>query len=122
MDPFDFIPPLLPSLPGERSPQLTPGQRFAAGVGSTLLPAINFLLVLLAGFARNLAVAFLVMPLASAAAAFLFSRRLGTPLAWGLVPFPPSSVPKDGKKPVLLTLILALHFFTYMSVFVVVYG
>jgi hypothetical protein len=85
MDFLDFIPIVPPNLPGERSPALTPSQRFVAGFGSTLFPIINFLLVLLTGWAFSFAIAFVVMPLVSAGIVFAISRRLATPMAWALV-------------------------------------
>lgn len=85
MDFFDLIPIVPPGLPGERSSELTPGQRFVAGVASTLLPATNFVLVLFAAFASHARVALAVMPLGSAALVYLLSRRLSTPIAWAIV-------------------------------------
>jgi hypothetical protein len=64
---FDLIPIVPPGMPGESSPERTPGQRFAAGVASTLLPAINFALVLFAGFASQATIVLAVLPLVSAA-------------------------------------------------------
>jgi hypothetical protein len=85
MDFLDLIPIVPPGLPGERSSQLTPSQRFGAGVASTLLPAVNFLLVLLTGFAAHVTTALVLMPLASAGLAYLVGRLLATPVAWALV-------------------------------------
>jgi hypothetical protein len=85
MDLFDFIPVVPPGLPGENSPERTPGQSFVAGVASTVLPAINFALVLFAGFAANATMALAVMPLVSAALVFALGRRLSVPVAWAIV-------------------------------------
>jgi hypothetical protein len=85
MDFFDLIPIFQPGLPGESSSERTPGQRFAASVASTLLPAINFALVLFAGFASHPTIALAVMPLVSAALVFVLSRRLSTPIAWAIL-------------------------------------
>jgi hypothetical protein len=54
-------------------------------VGSTLLPAINFALVLFAGFASQATVALAVMPLVSAGLVFVLSRRLAVPIAWAIL-------------------------------------
>jgi hypothetical protein len=85
MNLFDLFPIVPPGLPGERSSALTPGQRFAAGLGSTLLPAINFMLVLFVGFASHATIALAAMPLGSAAVLYVLSRRLSTPIAWAIV-------------------------------------
>jgi hypothetical protein len=85
MDLFDLIPIVPPSLPGERSAALNDTLRFAAGVGSTLLPTIDFLLVLFAGLASPLVVPVVVLPLASGGVTFLVSRLVSTPIAWALV-------------------------------------
>ena len=85
VDIFDLIPIVPPSLPGERSSELTSAQRFGAGVATSLFPTVNFLVVLLAGFARDFTVALIAMPLGSATAAFVLSRRLATPVAWAIV-------------------------------------
>jgi hypothetical protein len=82
---FDLFPIVPPGLPGERSPELTSGQRSAAGVASTVLPTINFVLVLFVGFASHATVALAAMPLGSAVLAYLLSRRLSTPIAWAIV-------------------------------------
>jgi hypothetical protein len=82
---FDLFPIVPPGLPGERSPELTSGQRFTAGVASTVLPTINFVLVLFVGFASHMAVALVAMPLGSAALAYLLCRQLSTPIAWAIV-------------------------------------
>ena len=78
MDPFDFIPIVPPNLPGENASGKKPGESFAAGVASTVLPAVNFLLVLFTGFAASFAVALALMPLASASLVFVIGRRLST--------------------------------------------
>lgn len=85
MNLFDFIPIVPPGLPGESSAGRTPGHQLAAGVASTLLPAINFALVLFAGFASHATIALAVMPLVSAALVFALSRRLSIPIAWAIV-------------------------------------
>ena len=85
MDPFDFIPVVPPNLPGENAAGKTPGQSFAAGVASTVLPTVNFLLVLFTSFAASFAVALAAMPLASAGLVFVIGRRLSTATAWAVV-------------------------------------
>jgi hypothetical protein len=85
MNLLDLVPIVPPSLPGERSSELTSAQRFAAGVASTLLPAINFFIVLLAGFAFSFGVAFVALPLASAAIAYFVARMLAVTVAWAVV-------------------------------------
>jgi hypothetical protein len=82
---FDLIPIVPPGLPGENSADLTPSQRVAAGVASTLLPAVNFALVLFAGFASSATMALAGMPVVSAALVFVLSRRLSIPIAWAIV-------------------------------------
>jgi hypothetical protein len=79
---FDLI-PIVP--PGLSSGARTPNHQLAAGVASTLLPAINCALVLFAGFASHATIALAVMPLASAALVFVLSRRLSIPIAAALV-------------------------------------
>jgi hypothetical protein len=86
MDLLDLIPIVPPTLPGERSPELKPAQRFVARAASTALPVISFVLVLCVGFARHIAVALVALPLASAALTFLLSRRVATPIAWARDP------------------------------------
>jgi hypothetical protein len=76
MDLFGLIPIVPPSLPGERSSSLTAAQRFVAGCASGLLPAINFLVVLLVAIAAHPVIALAVMPLASATLVFLLCRRV----------------------------------------------
>jgi hypothetical protein len=85
MDFFDLIPIVPPGLPGENSPERTPGHRLAAGVASTVLPAINFALVLFAGFASHAMIALVVMPLVSAGLVVVLSRRLSVSIAWAIV-------------------------------------
>jgi hypothetical protein len=81
---FDFIPIVPPGLPGESSPERTPAERLVAGVGSTLLPAINFFLVLLTGFASSAMIAMVVMPLVSGGVVFVLGRRLSVSIAWAM--------------------------------------
>jgi hypothetical protein len=85
MDWSDLMPIVPPNLPGERSSALTPGQRFLAGIGTTLLPTIGFLLVLLSGFAARAAIALAVIPILNGTLVFVLCRRFATPLAWALL-------------------------------------
>jgi hypothetical protein len=84
VDLFDFIPIVPPGGPGD-SRDRSPGHQFAAGVGSVLLPAINFAVVLFAGFAHNGTIAFVVMPIVSAAILYVLARRLSVGAGWSLV-------------------------------------
>jgi hypothetical protein len=84
MDWLDLIPIVPPGLPGEHSADRTPAQRLGTGVATVLLPAINFMLVLLAGFAAHAKVALVAMPLISASLVFLLARRLAISAAWAL--------------------------------------
>jgi hypothetical protein len=84
MDFFDFIPIVPPGMPGD-SPERSPGHQMASGAGSVLLPGINFLVVLLAGFAHSAMVAFVALPVASAAVLYVVARYLSVGVAWSLV-------------------------------------
>jgi hypothetical protein len=79
MDPFDFIPIVPPPLPGERAAR-GPLEQVAAGVAVGLLPLANAALVLFTGLKGHEVIALIVMPVASAAIAYLLSRRLETPV------------------------------------------
>jgi hypothetical protein len=82
---FDLVPIVPPGLPGERSPELTETQRFGAGFASTLLPTVNFLLVLFTGFAAHVMIALVLLPGASGGIVYAGMRRLATPRAWAIV-------------------------------------
>jgi hypothetical protein len=84
MDFFDFIPIVPPGMPGD-SRDRPPGHQLAAGVGSVLLPAINFMVVLFAGFAHDGRVALAILPLVSGAVLYALARRLSVGVAWALV-------------------------------------
>jgi hypothetical protein len=84
MDLFDFIPIVPPGGPGDTRDR-SPGHQLASGVGSVLLPAINFTVVLFADFAQNGMIAFIVMPAVSAAILYVLSRRLSVGVGWALV-------------------------------------
>jgi hypothetical protein len=84
VDLFDFIPIVPPGGPGD-SRDRSPGHQFAAGVGSVLLPAINFTVVLFADFAHDGKIAFVVMPVVSAAILYILSRRLSVGVGWAVV-------------------------------------
>lgn len=83
MDFFDFIPIVPPSMPGD-SRERPAGHQFASGVGSVLLPAINFFVVLFAGFAHDGRIALVVMPVVSGALLYLLARRLDVGVAWAI--------------------------------------
>jgi hypothetical protein len=85
MDIFDFIPIVPPGMPGDNSRERRPGQALASGVGGVLLPAVNFVVVLFAGFAHSGTVALVVMPVVSAAALLVLARWQSVSLAWALV-------------------------------------
>ena len=84
MDLFDFIPIVPPGMPGD-SRERSPGHQLATGVGSVLLPAVNFTVVLFAGFAHDGKVALVVMPIVSAAILYVVSRALSVTVGWALV-------------------------------------
>jgi hypothetical protein len=85
MDLFDFFPVVPPGdIPGS-SGERSPGHQLTAGVGSVLLPAINFVAVLAAGFAHDGTIAFVVMPFVSAVVVFVLGRWLAVGVAWSLV-------------------------------------
>ena len=84
MDLFAFIPIVPPGGPGD-SRDRSPGHQFASGVGSLLLPAINFFIVLFADFAHEGTTAFVVMPIVSAGLVYVLSRRLSVGVGWALV-------------------------------------
>ena len=84
MDLFDFVPLIPPDLPGERSPERSAGHRFTAGIGSTLFPTVNFLLVLFAAFASHITVALAAMPLASGTLLYVLGRRLALTVSWAI--------------------------------------
>jgi hypothetical protein len=84
VDLFDFIPIVPPGGPGDSRDQ-SPGHQLASGVGSLLLPTINFFVVLFADFAHDGRVAFVVMPAVSAAILYVLSRGLSVGVGWGLV-------------------------------------
>jgi hypothetical protein len=84
VDLFDFIPIVPPGMPGDARDR-PPGHQFAAGVGSVLLPAINFTVVLFAGFAHDGRIAFVVLPVVSGAILYVLSRALSVGMAWALV-------------------------------------
>jgi len=83
MDFFDFIPIVPPGMPGD-SQDRPIGHQLASGVGSVVLPAINFFVVLLAGFAHGATVAFLVLPLVSGALLYVFARWQSVGTAWSI--------------------------------------
>jgi hypothetical protein len=83
MDFFDFIPIVPPGMPGD-SRERPPGHQFASGVGSVLLPTINFLVVLLAGFAHSGMVAFAILPVVSGAILYVLARWLSVGVAWAI--------------------------------------
>src|SRR3982751_4663122 len=83
MDFFDFIPIVPPGMPGD-SRERPPEHQVASGVGSVLLPAVNFLVVLLAGFAHSAMVAFVALPVVSAAILYFLARRLSVGVAWSM--------------------------------------
>jgi hypothetical protein len=83
MDFFDFIPIVPPGMPGD-SPERSPGHQFASGVGSVLLPMINFIVVLAAGFAHSGTVALVVLPLVSGGILYVVARLLSVGVAWGI--------------------------------------
>jgi hypothetical protein len=85
VDLFDFIPIVPPGMPGDNSRDRSPGHQLASGVGSVLLPAVNFTIVLAAGFAHDGRIALLVMPLVSGALLFVLARRVAVGVAWALV-------------------------------------
>ncbi len=84
MDFFDFIPIVPPGMPGD-SRERSAGHQFASGVGSVLLPAVNFFVVLFAGFAQDGRIALVVMPGVSGALLYLLARRLDVGVAWAAV-------------------------------------
>jgi hypothetical protein len=84
VDLFDFIPIVPPGGPGD-SRDRSPGHQLASGVGSVLLPAINFAVVLIADFAHDGTIAFVVMPIVSAAILYMLSRRVAVGVGWALV-------------------------------------
>jgi hypothetical protein len=84
VDLFDFIPIVPPGMPGD-SRERSPGHQLATGVGSVLLPALNFTVVLFAGFAHDGRIAFGVMPIVSAAILYFLSRALAVTVGWALV-------------------------------------
>jgi hypothetical protein len=84
MDFFDFIPIVPPGFPGD-SAERSPGHQFASGVGSVLLPAINFIVVLALGFAHDVTVALVVLPVVSGAILYVVARVLSVGVAWGIV-------------------------------------
>jgi hypothetical protein len=83
MDFFDLIPIVPPGMPGD-SRERSPGHQIASGAGSALLPAVNFLVVLLAGFAQSAMIAFVVLPVVSAAILYPLARYLSVGVAWSL--------------------------------------
>lgn len=84
MDFFDFIPIVPPGVPAD-SRERPAGHQFASGVGSVLLPAINFVVVLFAGFAHDGRIALVVMPGVSGALLYVLARRLDVGVAWAIV-------------------------------------
>jgi hypothetical protein len=84
MDFFDFVPIVPPGMPGD-SQERPAGHQLASGVGSVLLPAINFIVVLVAGFAHNATMAFIAMPALSAILLYLLARRVQVGKAWSIV-------------------------------------
>ena len=84
MDLFDLIPLVPPGMPGD-SRDRSPGHQLASGVGSVLLPTINFFVVLFARFAHDGQVALVVMPLVSGLLLFLLARQLSVGTAWSIV-------------------------------------
>jgi hypothetical protein len=84
VDLFDFIPIVPPGMPGDSRERSTEHQ-FASGVGSVLLPIINFVIVLVAAFAHDATIALALMPGLSALVLFVLARRLSVDVAWSLV-------------------------------------
>jgi hypothetical protein len=83
MDIFDFIPIVPPGMPGDSRDR--PGSEFASGVGAVLLPAVNFVVVLFAGFAHNGTAALALMPALSAMLLYVLARRQSVGAAWSIV-------------------------------------
>jgi hypothetical protein len=83
MDFFDFLPIGPPGAPGD-SRDRPPGHQLASGVGSVLVPAINFFVVLFADFAHDGRIALLAMPAVSGALLYVFARRLDVGVAWAM--------------------------------------
>jgi hypothetical protein len=84
MDLFDFIPIVPPGMPGD-SRDRPAGHQIAAGVGSVLVPTLNFMVVLFAGFAHDGRVALVGLPLLSGAILYVLGRRLSVGVGWALV-------------------------------------
>jgi hypothetical protein len=84
VDIFDFIPIVPPGMP-DGSGERPRGYELASGVGSVLLPAINAVVVLFAGFTHSGTVALLLMPLVSGALLYLLARWQSVGVAWGLL-------------------------------------
>jgi hypothetical protein len=84
MDLFDFFPVVPPGGPGD-SRERSPGHQLASGVGSLLFPAVNFIIVLVAGFAHDGRIALVLMPLVSGVLLFVLARRFSVGVGWSLV-------------------------------------
>jgi hypothetical protein len=85
VDLFGFIPIVPPGMPGENARDRSPGHRLASGVGSVLLPLINFVVVLFAGFAHDGTIALVAMPGISGALLFLLARYVSVGAGWAAV-------------------------------------
>jgi hypothetical protein len=84
MDLFDFL-PITPGMPGDNARDRSPGHQLATGVGSVVLPTINFVVVLFAGFAQDGTIALVAMPIASGTLLFLLARSVSVGLGWAIV-------------------------------------
>jgi hypothetical protein len=85
MDLFDFIPIVPPGMPGENSRERSPGHQLASGVGSVLLPIVNFVVVLFAEFAHDGTIALVAMPIVSALLVYVLGRRLSVGVGWAIL-------------------------------------
>ena len=84
MDFFDLVPIVPPGGPGD-SRDRSPSHQLASGVATVLLPTIDFVVVLVAGFAHDGTVALVVIPLLSSAFLFVLARLVSVGVAWSLV-------------------------------------
>jgi hypothetical protein len=85
VDLSDFIPIVPPGMPGENARDRPPGLELASGVGSVLLPLVNFVVVLFAAFAHDATIALVAMPGVSGALLFVLARQVSVGVGWAAV-------------------------------------
>jgi hypothetical protein len=81
---FDLLTALPPALPGDPSSRRSREENITGMVSMTVFPALEFIIVLLAGVEVPLWISAGLLPAAFTGATVLICRRLGTETGWTL--------------------------------------